>query len=442
MKLLFIVPAIGKKAGERYIGTWKMEPLTMATLIALTPERFSTRLMDDRIELVDYPAPADAVFIAVESYTARRSYELAMLFKRMGRKVILGGYHVTLLPEEAALHAHSVIVGNAESVWLEMLEDLEHGSLKPRYDGAACFSNKAPDLRAYAGKSYLPVSLVETGRGCIHRCEFCAISAYYGHAYYKRPLEHILGDIRQASHRYFFLVDDNLLADRAHAMALFKALKKENIKWAGQGTLHVGHDPELLRLMKQSGCELLLIGFESLREQNLEQMHKSVNLNKDRDSLVQAIHQAGINIYATFVFGYDHDDVQSVQEALAFSKKHAFFTAAFNHLLPFPGTSLYERLKSEDRLLYDKWWLHAGYTYGEISFRPRAISAQALGQACFEARRSFNRPQELLRRGRQALKRSSFMTWLLFWMMNVPIGREVSQKMNVPIGEHLDELPK
>lgn len=442
MKLLFIVPAIGKKAGEPYIGTWKMEPLTIATLKALTPKEHDVTLFDDRIELIDYRYEADAVFIPVETYTARRSYEIAAVFRRLGRKVILGGYHVTLVPEEAGGHADSLILGNAEGVWRTVLRDLEQGIIQPIYHGSPQFSQLLPDLSAYAGKKYLPVSLVETGRGCIHRCEFCAISSYYDHCYYKRPVEDILRDVRQARHKYFFLVDDNLLADREHALALFEALRKEKIKWAGQGTLHVGKDPELLRLMKRSGCEILLIGFESLREKNLRQMHKSINLQKDRDQLVEAIHAAGINIYATFVFGYDEDDAQSVQEALQFSRKHRFFTAAFNHLLPFPGTDLYERLRQSGRLFHETWWLQKDYHYGSLSFQPASISAQDLAQACFEARRAFNTPRELLRRGASARSRSSLMTWMLFWLMNVPIGREVSQKMNVPIGENLDELPK
>ena len=442
MKLLFILPAIGKKPGKKYIGTWKMAPLTLATLKALTPPHHSIDLFDDRLELMPEPLDYTAAAIVVETYTAKRAYALALRLRERGIRVILGGYHVTLLPEEAQEHADAIIVGNAESVWSQVMEDLEGDHLQPRYDGRPQFSPKLPDLSIYQDKKYLPVGLVETGRGCIHHCEFCAITSAYQGCYHKRPMEDILRDIDQQASRYFFLVDDNLVADRRHALELFRRLAEKNIRWAGQGTLTIGRDPELLQAMKRSGCELILIGFESLNDKNLVQMGKRHHLIQERDELVRAIHQAGINIYATFVFGYDEDDESTIQEALAFAQKHRFYTAAFNHLLPFPGTPLYQRLQQEGRLIYDKWWLAQGYDYGQLAFTPHKLSPQALARACFQARRRFNTFSQLGRRFLQVAPRSSPMLWLLFWVMNVSIGSEVSQKMNVPIGEHLDELPK
>ena len=442
MKLLFILPAIGKKKGKKYIGTWKMEPLTIATLQALTPPEIETELYDDRLELLADLSDIDAAAIVVETYTAKRSYQLARRLRAQGIKVIMGGYHIMLSSEEAKAEADCLVIGNAESIWSQVMQDLLEDNLQPEYRGKPYFSPALPDLSIYQGKKYLPVGLVETGRGCVHDCEFCAITSAYHGTYHRRPIEDILKDIDQHSSRYFFLVDDNLIADRQHALELFRRLKEKNIQWAGQGTLTIGRDQELLRAMKLSGCEILLIGFESLNDKNLVQMGKRHHLLKDRDELVQAIHRAGINIYATFVFGYDDDDEQTVADALAFCQKHRMYTAAFNHLLPFPGTALYDRLKADGRLLYDKWWLEEGYHYGELAFRPKKLSPEALAQACYDARRQFNTFAWLWRRFLQVARRSSPMLWLLFWVMNASIGSEVSQKMNVPLGDNLDELPK
>lgn len=442
MKLLFILPAIGKKPGEKYIGTWKMAPLTLATLKALTPEAWTVDLYDDRLELLPEDTDYDACAIVVETYTALRSYALAARLRKRGTKVILGGYHVMLEPEEAAEHADALVIGNAESVWQRVLEDLAGNRLEKQYHGPPAFTSALPDLSLYEGKKYLPVSLVETGRGCIHTCEFCAITAAYRGCYHRRPIDDILRDVDQNHHRYFFLVDDNLMADRNHAMELFTRLEEKKIKWAGQGTLAIGKDPEMLRTMKRAGCEILLIGFESLNDANLMQMGKRHHMLRERDALVEAIHKAGIHIYATFVFGYDADDEQTIREALAFAKKHRFYTVAFNHLLPFPGTPLYARLKKEGRLRYEKWWLEPAYQYGEIAFEPKKLSARALASACFRARKAFNTPWQLFLRFLRVARRSAPIMWVLFFGMNVSIGNEVSQKMHVPLGGHLDEYPK
>ena len=443
MKITFILPAIGKKPGQKYIGTWKMEPLTIAALQALTPEDVETELFDDRIELINYDTVTDLVCITVETYTAKRSYAIAERFRAKGVPVVLGGYHVTLCPEEAAAMGDSLLLGNAETVWGEMLEDVRQGALKPLYRGQIGEYDVLPDKRIFEGKKYLPIALVETGRGCNHSCEFCAISSYYCSHYYARQHSLIAQDLQASKHKYSFLVDDNLVANRENAMGIFRAIAPLGIKWAGQGTLSMARDPELLKAMKDSGCEIILIGFESLNKDNLRQMNKSFNLQVgERDELVRRIHDAGIGIYATFVFGYDHDDASTIADAVAFAKKHNFYTAAFNHLLPFPGTPLYRRLEEEGRLLYDKWWLAEGYNYGEVAFRPKLLTADRLSSLCRDARKEFAAPATVLRRGFASLGRTSPLLWGLFWAMNLRLGEEVDQKMHVPIGENLDELPK
>jgi radical SAM superfamily enzyme YgiQ (UPF0313 family) len=443
MKLTFILPAIGKKAGQKYIGTWKMEPLTIALLKSLTPEDIETVFYDDRVELINYDDPTDLVVITVETYTAKRSYEISRRYRERGAKVILGGYHITLVPEEAIYYADAIVTGNAESVWSEILSDFKRNELKKRYHGQVTFSSILPDKSIFTGKKYLPVSLVETGRGCNNSCEFCAIAGYYDCHYYARPHEHILKDIQRSEHKYHFLVDDNLVANKKNAISLLEKIKPMGIKWAGQGTLSMAKDVNLLKAMKKSGCEIILIGFESLDENNLRQMNKPVNLiMKERDELVKRIHDEGIGIYATFVFGYDFDTEATIENALRFSERHKFYTAAFNHLLPFPGTKLYEHLKQEDRLLTDQWWLQEDYNYGEIAFRPKNMSPEKLSRLCQEARKEFSDTRNILRRGLSAMGKTSPALWFLFWAMNLRIGNEVDEKINVPIGRNLDELPK
>ncbi len=443
MDITIILPAIGKKQNEKYIGTWKMEPLTIAVIKSVMPQYVNLTFYDDRVELIDYNKKADLVLITVETYTAKRAYKIAAKYKSMGIPVALGGYHVTLMPDEASLFADTIITGNAEGIMTEVIEDYKNGRPQKRYNGVTMYTNKLPDHSIFEGKKYLPVSLVETGRGCCYNCEFCAISSYYGCKYHKRPVEDIIRDIKLHRHKYYFLVDDNLFADRAHLYELLPKIKECGVKWASQGTLTIANDPKLLKMMKDSGCELILVGFESLNEANLLQMHKKVNISKtQRDELVQRIHDAGLGIYATFVFGYDEDDEDTVLEALRFSEKHKFYTAAFNHLLPFPGTELYDRLKQQDRLLFDKWWLQDNYNYGELAFKPKKLSAQELSKACLNARREFSKMHNVMPRGLQAMKHASPAIWSLFWAMNLRIGGEVDQKMNIPIGENLDELPK
>ena len=443
-KITFIYPAIGKKPGVKYIKTWKMEPLPIATLAALTPERYETEFFDDRLELIDYDAPTDLVAITVETYTAQRAYRIARKFRQRSVPVVMGGYHPTHLPDEAHGHADAVVLGNAEMVWANLLSDAECKRLKPFYTGRPSYAPALPDRRIFDGKAYLKLGLVETGRGCPFTCDFCHITTYYQGTYYPRPVKDIIADIEQSGKKLFFFVDDNLVAHPAHTIALCKELAKLNIYWSGQGTLTMAKHPELLYWMKKSGCCVLLIGFESLEEANLKQMNKDWSSKLgERDDLVRRIHQAGINIYATFIFGFDYDTPDTFRRAVDFSLAHDFFYAAYNHLLPFPGTPLYKRLRREHRLTRPQWWLDADYTYGQIAFTPRHMAAEELSQHCVQARQAFFRYASIMKRGFNLLRRRPPWGLLpVYLMSNLNLQEEVEGKLNLPLGDGLDEMPK
>lgn len=444
MKITYILPGIGKKSNEKYLKTWEMEPLTIAALKALTPKDIDTEFFDDRIELINFDTKTDLVLISVETYTAKRSYEIAKRFRNRDIKVIMGGYHVTLLHGEALEYCDSVIIGNAELVFGEMLNDFLNNSLKDRYIGSIKYNTTLPDKSIYSDKKYLPISLIETGRGCIFNCEFCAIASYYNSHYHPRPIEDIISDIKRSGKKFIFFVDDNIVANQQYAIELFKAITPLKIKWSGQGSLTMAKNDELLKWMRKSGCDVILIGFESLEEENLNQMNKewSARLG-ERDELVNKIHNAGISIYATFVFGFDFDTKGTFKKALEFSNKHNFYFVAFNHLLPFPGTPLYERLLKENRLTSEKWWLKENYKYGDIPYLPKNMTPQELTNLCANARRTFYNIPSIVKRGLTLLKRNrSLLISFIFWTQNFTFKKEVDRRLNIPVGRGLDELPK
>ena len=421
-----------------------MEPLTIARLKALTPPSVDTEFFDDRIELVDYETQTDLVALTCEFYTARRAYGIAAKFRERNIPVVMGGFHATLCPDEVGLHADSVVVGNAETTWEQVLADAEAGLLKEKYHGEPSYRNVSVDRSIYGDKRYSRLRTLEVGRGCIHRCEFCAITSFYQGTYYRKPIDQVVADIKAAGGKFFFFGDDNIVADEAYALELCKAIAPLKIRWSGQGCLSMARNPELLRWMKKSGCELILIGYESLNQDNLKQMKKAwVGKAGDVDELTRRIHNAGLSIYATFVFGFDHDSEELIDQTLQFAMKHRFFFAAFNHLLPIPGTPLHERLRSEGRLIDNEWWLSPDYRYGDVAIRTAGISPQRLRDKCIEARAAFYRLPAIFRRSIALLGRKPHpLMYLYFWQINLNLQKEVSGKAGLPLGDGLDELPK
>ena len=433
------MPSVGRKKDQPYVKSWKMEPLPIAALSALTPERdFQKYFADDRLEEIPYELDVDAVAITTETYTAQRAYQIAAKFRSRNIPVILGGFHATLLPDETSQHADSIMIGEAEGCWQEMLDDLTAGALKPRYQNQTKTSlqNIFPDRSIYAGKKYMDLAMLETSRGCRYDCEFCSISAFFKKQWRERPVEDVITEIKSTGKRNWFFVDDNIGTDFQRLEKLLQALEKLNIRWVGQLSIEATARPALLRLMRKSGCLGVLIGFESINPANLDQMGKSINRTvSDYETAINNLRRNGLVVYGSFVFGYDHDTRETFEETFKFAVRNKLFFAAFSHLVPSPGTPLYARLEKNGRLLHKKWWLNPDYRFGDIAFQPKQLSPKELGRLCLKYRQRFYSPVSIFRRGFdcRANCRSPFMA-AMFYIQNIAARRDIHLRQELPLG--------
>lgn len=445
MKITLIKPNIGRREHSLYVDEGRMEPLMLGILAALTPPDVEVALYDDRMETIPYEIATDLVAITVETFTARRAYEIAAEYRQRGVRVILGGMHVSLLPQEAAMHADSIFIGDAESRWVEMVEDARRGCLKVRYDSPpgiaqidACQRPVLPRRDLFIGKGYLPISLMQFSRGCRFACSFCAVSQYFGRRSYLRQVDEVVREIESQGHRFVFFVDDNIASDH-HALAeLCHALIPLKINWISQASLDVTKNRPLMDLMRKSGCWGNVIGFESITPQNLRDAKKSPNIygfTEYRDEIA-ALRDFGLQTWAAFTLGYDNDTPQTIEKTVEFALKNRFAFAAYNILMPYPGTPLYQQLQQQERLLFDgQWWLHPEYRFNQAAFIPRGMSPEQLTALCHEARSHFNSLPSLVRRFsdlRMSFQSVSRLTTL--WRYSLLFRKEVHKKHRMRFG--------
>jgi len=440
-RLTIIHPCVGRWAGDRdYIRSWQMEPLAPAVLAGLTPGDVVVRFYDDRLEPIPYDEPTDLVAISIETYTAKRAYQIATEYRQRGVPVVLGGFHATLCPAEAASFADAVVIGEAEGQWGSVIDDARHGTLQQFYQAPTRpdLCRTRVDRGIFRGKRYLPITLIEAGRGCHFHCEFCAVQSYFGATHQRRPVGDVLDEVASTRKRsrFYFFVDDNITSSFDEAKELYRQLARHNIRWVSQASINAAHDEEFLRLIADSGCQGLLIGFESLERETLRMMKKKFNtMGGGYDVALDNLRRFNIRLYATFVFGYDRDTAKTFEETLAFANRHRFYMAAFNHLTPFPGTPLYRRLEAGGQLLYDSWWLDPEYSYNKIPFRPKSLEPGELQQLCIEARAEFYSVKNILRRFADPVNRSSFFMARNFPLINWMMRREVYQRNDLPLGD-------
>lgn len=432
MKVTFLRPRLGDARSSD-----AMEPLAIAILKGLTPADVETVFHDERLGPIPLDEPTDLAAISVETFTAKRAYWLAGLLRARGVKVVLGGHHPSLLPEEALGFADAVVLGDAEGVWPRVVEDARRGRLGRTYraDAPPSLAATRPDRTIFRGKRYPPVAMVQYGRGCRFRCEFCSIHAFYGRSLRQRPVRDVVEEVERVGRRHVFFVDDNLFVDVPKARELFRALVPLGISWSSQMSIDVVRDPELVELMARSGCTSATIGFESLDAQNLAQMKKAWNLRHGGyETAVRILRDAGIMIYGTFVFGYDRDTPASFDAAVDFALENKFYLANFNPLTPTPGTKLHERLGREGRLLHDRWWLDPSYRYGQATFRPRGMSPDELTEGCYRARTRFNTYSSIARRMLSPTNAGSAHRLGLYLLSNVVSRREIHRKQGSALG--------
>lgn len=439
-RLALVHPCIGRRPGEAYIKTWQMESLPMGVLAALTPKDVEVRLHDDRTEPIPFDEPADLVAISVETYTARRAYQIASEYRKRKVPVVMGGFHASLVPDEVERYAEAVVVGEAEDVWEAVIDDFRHGTPRKRYVAPTrpSLARSRPDRSVFAGKRYLPIGLVEVGRGCGFQCDFCAIQTVFRRTQTRRPDGDVLSELAalKGTRKLFFFVDDNFATHPRKTKEFLRELAPLGVRWVSQMAIPAAHDPELLALMRASGCMGVLIGFESLDPANLAAMDKDFNtMGGGYEVALANLREHDIRVYGTFVFGYDHDRAESFGEAVDFARRHAMYIAAFNHLTPFPGTPLYQRLEAEGRLRYERWWLDPGYRYNGVPFHPRGLSAQEIERGCVAARAAFYGRRSILRRGMARINRGDGLMWRNFWLINQLHRADVRLRDHWPLGD-------
>jgi len=405
-------------------------PLNLAMLASLTPPEIEVSIVDEAVESVNFDEQIDLVGISCTTTVASRAYEIAAEYRKRGVKVVLGGTHPTLIPNEAIRYADSVCIGEAEASWREILDDFRSGKLKQFYHSNGYCSLEGlstPRRDLFDAKNYLPIDTIQTSRGCPFACNFCAVTTIFGHKYRLRPVGDVLSEIETLKNRYIFFLDDNIIGSPAHSKELFRALIPYKKRWISQASTTVIKDPELLKLMAKSGCKGLFVGFESLSEKNLKSSRKKHNAPKQYKEIVKKLHDQGIAISGAFVFGLDDDDRSVFERTLEFAMDVKLDVAQFNWLTPYPGTPIYDRMKAENRLIKTEWWSREsglGVGTGEaVVYHPKMMSADELEEGSRWVRKNFYSTSSILRRflskSRLSLNRLSLFDILLYTEFNL-----------------------
>jgi len=281
-----------------------------------------------------------------------------------------------------------------------------------------------------ARKGYLPLGVVQFSRGCRYSCDFCSVKALYPGPARSKSIEMAVGEMAAGAHRLIFIADDNLISDRAWAKELFTALIPLKKRWVCQVSIDVAADDDMLELMRQAGCFMVLIGFESLNPDTLRAMHKTANHVAKYREAIAAIYRHHMLVYATFVVGYDTDSATTADEILAFAESCGFAVANFNPLSVYPGTPLYARLSAEGRLTKPEWWLDPDYRYGQLAHSPAGATAGQIEDSCRRARYSFYSTGGILRR---LFHSPNWRHPLVFLAVNLISAREIRRKQGVAL---------
>jgi pyruvate-formate lyase-activating enzyme len=330
-----------------------MVPLALPTIAALTPDHYDIRIFDEEIETIPGNIIPDIVGITTLAATARRAFELGDRYRAMGAKVVYGGPFATFMQDEALKHGDSIVSGEAEGKWEQCLQDFEQGTLKPVYETRLFVdykTQKPPRWDLVNMKRIFQVA-IQVSRGCPFNCDFCLVSKTFGRKMRYREIPNVVEEIRAAPSKYFFFVDDNLTINKKYAKELMRAIIPLGISWGCMCSLDVATDEELLALMAEAGCFNILVGFESLNPDSLDETQKHHNRGgKIYAEAIRKIHAAGIHINASFVVGFDNDGLEEFDRIFDFTLEHNLPNVNLHLLNAPPGTEVHHRFREEGRL--------------------------------------------------------------------------------------------
>ncbi len=383
-RIYIISPCRKEDIWRKRRATFVLPQMSLAILAALTPDMFEVKVTDELVDDIDFDYPADLVAISTNSTNAPRAYEVAKRFRERGAKIIMGGIHPSVMPDEVLTHADAILIGEAEEMWQKILDDFQSGGMEQIY---RCEAYPDPESipsgnwEVIHQKRYYVPRTFQTSRGCPYGCSFCSSTQFFGTKQRCRPIGNIIAELKDYSGRLAVFIDDNIAGNSSYAKELFRALKPLKQRWVAQSSIDIARDNELLRLAAESGCAGLLIGFESVNARNSADVKKLRKAEQYAEH-IREIRSAGIGVHGSFIFGFDHDTPDIFDSTVDFVMKNRLEVANFCKLTPFPGTRLFEEMSAEGRILHQNWEKYDRYN---IVFQPKNISAADLHQKTLEA---------------------------------------------------------
>lgn len=394
MKVKLILPALteAKSPFWRPIKYSLFPPLGLATLAGYLRATDEVELQDEHVEPLQLEDAPDLVVIQVYITSAKRAYALADHYRKRGAYVCLGGLHVTSLPEEAAEHADTIFLGPGEDTWPQFLADFHARQPAKCYRSQLRTLQGLPRIRRDLIKRqfYLVPNSIVVSRGCPHTCDFCYKEAFFegGKSFYVQTVDDALAEIERLPGRHLYFLDDHLFGNPRFASALFDGMKGMGRLWQAAGTVKSVLEPKLLEQAVECGLRSLFVGFETLNPTNLREQHKYQNLNRDYRAAIRRLHDQGVMINGSFVFGMDEDEEDVFARTVEWAVEQGIETATFHILTPYPGTALYQRMQAQGRMTCDDW---DQYDTRHVVFRPQRLSPKSLEEGYWRAYRDFYR---------------------------------------------------